>query len=123
MGGREGRGALLLRSSQQCVKKLKKLTTTLFFAAGGLTVYLTYSQVLFLGLAWLSILFVVVVVVVFLFLFSEMLPPPPLLLLLPPPLPPPSPYAVAARQIPTYLGTFGYLTCRVADFTTLGTVP
>lgn len=49
-----------------------------------------------------------------------MLPPPLLLLLLPPPLPPPSPYAVADRQIPTYR-TLGYLTCRVADFTILGT--
>lgn len=36
--------------------------------------------------------------------------------MLPPPLPPPSPYAVADRQIPTYL------TCRDADFTTLGTL-
>lgn len=52
-GGRagEGRGALLLVGSQQCVKKLKNLTTTLFFAAGGLTVRYTYSQVLFLGIA------------------------------------------------------------------------
>lgn len=61
-----------------------------------------------------SILFVVVVVVIFLFLFSEMLPPPSL--------PPPSPYAVAARQIPTYR-TCTYLTCRVADLYYLPWVP
>lgn len=98
------------------MKKLKKIVDNVFFfaAAGGLTVYIPTLQpgVVFWGIAWLSILFVVVVVV-FLFLFSEMLPPPSL--------PPPSPYAVAARQIPTYRT---YLTCRVADFTTyLGYLP
>lgn len=94
-GGREGEGvgALLLVGSQQCVKKLKKLSTTLFFCSRGTDCIHTLQPGVVFGASLDSILFVVVVV--FLFLFSEMLPPPLL--------PPPSPYAVAARQIPTYL--------------------
>lgn len=100
-GGREGEGvgAFLLVSTQQCCEKVeKKIDDNVFFfaAAGGLTDCIHTARCCFWGIAWLSIRFVVVVVV-FLFLFSEMLPPPLL--------PPPSPYAVAARQIPTYLPT------------------
>lgn len=101
-------------------EKVEKLTTTFYFAAGGLTdcIHTLQPGVVFGGIAWLD---PVCLLLLFFSSFSEMLPPSPLLLLLPPPLPPPSPYAVAARQIPTYL-TLGYLTCRVADFTTLGTL-
>lgn len=52
MGGREGegRGALLLVGSQQCVKKLKKIDDNVFFAAAsrGTDCRYTNSQVLFL---------------------------------------------------------------------------
>lgn len=96
-------------------KSWKKLSTTLFFRSRGtdwLYTYLT-ARCCFWGIAWLLILFVVVVVFLF-SSFSEMLPPP---------LPTPSPYAVAARQIPTYR-TCTYLTCRhVADLYYLPWVP
>lgn len=121
-GGRvRGGGPFFYSSSQQCVKKLKKSTTTFFLCSRGTDckVYIQPGVVSGASLGSRSCL--LLLLLFFFFLFSEMLPPSPLLLmLLPPPLPPPSPYAVAARQIPTYL-TLCYLTCRVADFTILGT--
>lgn len=91
------------------MKKLKKIDYNVFFAAGGLTVRYTYSQVLFLGhrLARSCLL-----LLLFSFSFFRNVAA--------------AAAAVAVRRrrpSNTYLPTLGYLTWRVADFTTLGTVP
>lgn len=120
MHGREGgraRGgvALLLVGSQQYVKKLKKIDyNVFFFAAGGLTDCIHTARCCFWGIAWLSILFVVVVVV-FLFSFFRNVAAAAAAAAV-------AAAAAAAVAVRRRRPSNTYLTCRVADFTTLGTL-
>lgn len=98
-------------------EKVEKIDDNVFFsAAGGLTVRYTYSQVLFSGIAWLD----PVCCCCCCFSFFRNVAAA-------------AAAAVAAaaaaavavrrrRPSNTYLPTLGYLTCRVADFTILGTL-
>lgn len=91
-------------------EKVEKIDNVFFFAAGGLTDCIHIARCCFWGIAWLD---PVCCCCCFSFSFFRNVAAAA------------AAAAVAVRRrrpSNTYLPTLGYLTCRVADFTTLGTL-